>query len=74
MGSIMVNFVPKFKTTPMLAKVLTPRIRSNIGSSVLFTSSIMSGLILKYLDFKYVGNHTSNVPTLVVLKVQFVVF
>ena len=51
MWSITIDLVPKSMTTPMLVKVSTPRVRSNIGSSVLFPSSIIFGLILKYLDF-----------------------
>ena len=56
--SITMDFVPKSKITPMLAKVSTPRM----------------GLILKYLDFEYGGNCISKVPTSVVFKVPFEVF
>ena len=71
MWSITMDFVPKSKTIPMLAKILTASMRSSIGSSALLPSSIRSGLILKYLDVKYVGNQIFKVPTFVVFKVPF---
>ena len=74
MWSITIYFVPKSKTTPMLAKVPILRMRSNMGSSVSFPSSIISSLILKFLDFEYAGNRISKVPTFVVLIVLFEVF
>ena len=74
MWSITMDFVPKPEPTPMLAKVSTRRIRSNIGFPVLSPSSMILVLILKYLDLEYAGNHISEVPTFVVLKVPFEIF
>ena len=74
MWSITMDFVPKSKTTPMLAKVSTSRIRSNTDFSVLSPSYTILGLILKYLAFEYAGNLISKVPTFVDLKVPFEIF
>ena len=60
------NFVSEYKTTPMLAKVLTPSMRSNIGSSALLPSSMILGLILKYLDIEFIGNCISKVLIFVI--------
>jgi hypothetical protein len=48
--------------------------KSKIGSSALSLSSRMSGLILKYLKDKNVGNYISKVRTVFVLEVPFEVF
>ena len=74
MWSITMDLVSKPKTTHTLAKVSTPSMRSNIGSPALLLRSIMSGVILKYLDVEYVRNPTSKIPAFVVLKVPFEVF
>ena len=65
------DFFSKSKTMPILAKVSTPSMRSNIRSSALSLTSMILGLMLKYLDFEYAGNHISKEPIFVLSKVLF---
>ena len=62
---------PKSKTTPDLAKVSAPMMRSNMGSFFSSFSYTTSGLTLNSLDLEKSGSTNPRSPTFVVLKVPF---